>query len=147
MLVAQGGFPSVPCGAACAKVDCVWGSHRAAAQLEHISLRVIAILIIWAKKLVNWLVLRMRRRSGGRKYINWEKQLNGFFQPMHHQKQCYHFAALCSFCPNFNRQEVPAIPCILPWPQSFIFFNTSLLIFSIIVIPAQTKNKKWYLTQ
>ena len=46
MLVAQGGFPSVPCGAACAKVDCVWGSHRAAAQLEHISLRVIAISII-----------------------------------------------------------------------------------------------------
>ena len=41
MLVAQG-FPSVPCGATCAKVDCVWGSHRAAAQLEHISLRVIA---------------------------------------------------------------------------------------------------------
>ena len=77
MLVAQGGFPSVPCGAACAKVDCVWGSHRAAAQLEHISPRVIAI-----------------RRSGGQKYINWEKQLNGFFQLMHHQKQRYHFAAI-----------------------------------------------------
>ena len=43
----------MPCGAACAEVDCVWGSHSAAALLEHISLRVIAILFVRAKKLVS----------------------------------------------------------------------------------------------
>ena len=53
MLAAQEGFPSMPYGTACAKVDCVWGSHSAAALLEHISLRVIAILFVRAKKLVS----------------------------------------------------------------------------------------------
>ena len=53
MLAVQGGFPSVPCGAACAKVDCAWGSHCAAELLEHISLRVIAILFVRAEKLVS----------------------------------------------------------------------------------------------
>jgi len=43
----------VPCGAACAEVDCAWGSHSAAALLKHISLRVIAILFVRAKKLVS----------------------------------------------------------------------------------------------
>ena len=41
------------CGAACAEVDYAWGSHSAAALLEHILLRVIAILFIQAKKLVS----------------------------------------------------------------------------------------------
>ena len=50
---AQGGFPLVRCGAACAEVDCAWGSHSAAALLEHISPRVIAILFVQAKKLVS----------------------------------------------------------------------------------------------
>ena len=53
MLATQGGFPSVPCGVACAEADCVWGSHSAAAVLEHISLRVIAILFVRNKKLVS----------------------------------------------------------------------------------------------
>ena len=57
MLAAQGGFLSVRCWAACAEVDCVWGSHSAAALLDHISLRVHAILFVGAKKLV---MLRMR---------------------------------------------------------------------------------------
>ena len=43
----------MPCGAACAEVDCAWGSHSAAALLEHISLRFIAILFVRAKKLVS----------------------------------------------------------------------------------------------
>ena len=42
----------MPCGAACAEVDCAWGSHSAAVLLEHMSLRVIAILFVRAKKLV-----------------------------------------------------------------------------------------------
>ena len=41
------------CEAACADVDCAWGCHSAAALLEHISLRVIAILFVRAKKLVS----------------------------------------------------------------------------------------------
>ena len=41
------------CGAACAGVDCAWGSHSAVALLGHISLRVIAILFVQAKKLVS----------------------------------------------------------------------------------------------
>ena len=41
------------CGAACAEVDCAWGSQSAAALLEHISLRVIVILFFRAKKLVS----------------------------------------------------------------------------------------------
>ena len=53
MLAAEGGFPSVPCGAACAEADCVWGSHSATALLEHISLRDIAFLFVRAKKLVS----------------------------------------------------------------------------------------------
>ena len=40
------------CGDACAQVDCAWGSSSAAALLEHISLSVIAILFVQAKKLV-----------------------------------------------------------------------------------------------
>ena len=43
----------MPCDAACAEVDCAWGSHSAAALLEHISLRVIAILFVRAKKLAS----------------------------------------------------------------------------------------------
>ena len=41
------------CGAACAEVDCVWGSHSAEALLDYISVRVIAILFVRAKKLVS----------------------------------------------------------------------------------------------
>ena len=41
------------CGAACAEVDYAWGSHSAAALLEHMSLRVIAILFVHAKILVS----------------------------------------------------------------------------------------------
>ena len=50
---AQRGFSSVLCGAACAEVDCAWGSHSAVALLEQISPRVIAILFVRAKKLVS----------------------------------------------------------------------------------------------
>ena len=41
------------CEAACADVDCAWGCHSAAALLEHISLRVIAILFVRSEKLVS----------------------------------------------------------------------------------------------
>ena len=53
MIAAQGGFSPVPCGAACAQVDYVRGSHSAVVLLEHISLRVIVILFVRAKKVVS----------------------------------------------------------------------------------------------
>ena len=40
-------------GAACAEVDCARGPHSAAVLREHISLRVIAILLVHAKKQVS----------------------------------------------------------------------------------------------
>ena len=40
-------------GASAAEVDCVWGSHSAAALLEHMSLRIFGILFVGAKKLVS----------------------------------------------------------------------------------------------
>ena len=50
---AQGGFPSVPCGTACAAVDCALGSHSVAALLEHRSLTVIDVFLFRTKKLVS----------------------------------------------------------------------------------------------
>ena len=41
------------CGSACVDGGCAWGSHSAAVLREHISLRVIAILLVQAKKLVS----------------------------------------------------------------------------------------------
>ena len=43
----------MPCDAACAEVDCAWGSHSAPALLYHISLRVIVILFVRAEKLIS----------------------------------------------------------------------------------------------